>query len=103
MTTETETETETVRARPKHPELQKPEFAGVYWHHGGYHYRTRDAFPCIYFAKPESDDVDRFAFVETDHFKAKLALMKEVERKWLDHIEDRMTKMSRDWLEGKRL
>jgi hypothetical protein len=28
-----------VRTRTRHPELAKPEFARVYWHHGRYHYR----------------------------------------------------------------
>ena len=29
-----------VRVRTSHPELAKPEFARVYWHHGRYHYRS---------------------------------------------------------------
>ena len=102
MTTETEMK---VHTRPVHKELEKPEYAGVHWHHGGYHYRTSEAFPCIYFAKPE-EGADPFAFVATEDFMAKLALMKEAEEKWLDYIERMMSAkmevMIDEILEGKR-
>ena len=34
-------------ARTSHPELAKPEFARVYWHHGRYHYRSAKGRPAI--------------------------------------------------------
>ena len=41
------TTTPKVRARTRHPELAKPEYARVYWHHGRYHYRSRRGLPMI--------------------------------------------------------
>src|SRR5882757_8118458 len=66
-----------VRARTRHPELAKPEYARVYWHHGRYLYRSRRGLPMIVLGTDLGSAL----------FRAKLGVAKQAEKAWLAYIE----------------
>ena len=66
-----------VRARSRHPELAKPEYARVHWHHGRYHYRSRRGLPMIVLGTDLGSPL----------FRAKLAIAKQAERAWHAYFE----------------
>jgi hypothetical protein len=77
-TTVTETK---VRKRTSHPELAKPEFARVYWHHGRYHFRSAKDRPAIVLG----NDIDSACFL------AKLAIAKQADKAWRAYIQRKVS------------
>jgi hypothetical protein len=65
-----------VRMRTSHPELAKPEFSQVYWHHGRYRYRSAKGGPAIILG---SD-------IGSTCFTAKLAIAKQADKAWRAYI-----------------
>jgi hypothetical protein len=72
-----------VRARSRHPELAKPEYARVYWHNGRYHYRSCRGLPMIVLGTDLGSAL----------FRAKLAIAKQAERAWHAYIERKIREM----------
>ena len=72
-----------VRARTRHPELAKPEYARVYWHHGRYHYRSRRGLPMIVLGTDLGSAL----------FRAKLAIAKQADKAWRAHIQRKLTEI----------
>ena len=72
----------TVRSRTRHPELAKPEFARVYWHHGRYHYRSAKDRPAVILGS----DIGSACFM------AKLAIAKQADKAWRAHIQRKLSK-----------
>jgi hypothetical protein len=67
-----------VRARTSHPELAKPEFARVYWHHG--HYRSAKDRPAIILG---SD-------IGSTCFMGKLVIAKQADKVWRAYIQRKL-------------
>jgi hypothetical protein len=67
-----------VRMRPSHPELAKPEYARVYWHHGQYHYRSAPGRPMIVLGKDKPG---------SPLFLIKLAIAKQADKAWRTYIQ----------------
>ena len=72
-----------VRARTRHPELAKSEYARVYWHHGRYLYRGRPGLPMIVLGTDLGSAL----------FRTKLAIARQAEKAWLAYIERKMREM----------
>jgi hypothetical protein len=72
-----------VLLRTRHPELAKPEFARVYWHHGRFHYRSAKDRPAIILG----NDIGSACFM------AKLAIAKQADRAWRAYIKRQMSEM----------
>ena len=72
-----------VRARTSHPELAKPEFARVYWHHGRYHYRSAKGRPMIILG---SD-------IGSTCFMGKLAIAKQADKAWGAYIQLKLSEV----------
>ena len=73
----------TAQLRTRHPELAKPEFAGVYCHHGRYHYRSAKDRPAIILG----NDIGSACFM------AKLAIAKQADKAWRAHIQRKLTEI----------
>jgi hypothetical protein len=73
----------TVRSRTSHPELAKPEFARVHWHHGRYRYRSAQGRPMIILGS----DIGSACFM------AKLAIAKQADKAWRAHIQRKLTEI----------
>ena len=71
----------TVRSRTRHPDLAKPEFARVYWHHGRYHYRSAKGRPMIILG---SD-------IGSTCFMSKLAIAKQADKAWRAYIQRKLS------------
>ena len=69
-----------VRARSRHPELAKPEYARVYWHHGRYHYRSAEGRPLIVLG----NDIGSVCFM------GKLAIAKQADKAWRAYIQRKL-------------
>jgi hypothetical protein len=73
-----------VRARSRHPELAKPEYARVYWHHGRYHYRSARGRPLIILGS----DIGSACFM------GRLAIAKQADKAWRAYIELKLSKIA---------
>ena len=71
-----------VRMRASHPELAKPEFARVYWHHGRYYFRSAKDRPVIVLGR----DIGSACFM------AKLA--KQADKAWRAYIQRKLSQIS---------
>ena len=72
-----------MRTRARHPELAKPEFARVYWHHGRYCFRSAKDRPSIILGT----DIGSACFM------AKLAIAKQADKAWRAYIQRKVSQI----------
>ena len=72
-----------VRARTSHPELAKPEFARVYWHHGRYHYRSAKGRPMSILGSDSGSTC----------VMGKLAVAKQADKAWRAYIQLKLSEV----------
>ena len=69
--------------RTRHPELAKPEFARVYWHHGRYCFRSANDRPAIILGTD----------IGSACFTAKLAIAKQADKAWRAYIKRKVSQI----------